>query len=1046
MKKYIFINIILSLIVIFFFVEICFANNLIINGVDNYISFQDDGNNENDNEEQETNTNNNNNENSNENEEKQNNGEEINIYGNDNSEDEYDKQDTYPAGKEASAYSLKQIKSKHFIIVYPEGWYDIAEKCGVIAENAYIEVTNEVGYAPKGRIHLIIDPFEETANGYAIPPLKIIRIYLNKPDLTSTIDMYLDEWLDKLITHELLHIVHLGSDNTFKSDNMLMPIPNFLVEGYAVYVETKLTPGGRLGSSLGDMFMRAIVKSNHFPGIDEAATRASAVSTWPYGNISYVVGSYFFKFLEETYGEEAIRYFNKLNHKNFIMPWVELNSRKAFGGKNLTQLWDNFKEWSIEKFLPQIETIEKDETKTYYTGNIGYVQTSIATNKASDSIFYREYDPDYLPALLSYNEKKGSRKKLEMAFYSGDFNLSKNGEYLIYSLKKNNTFYTHLISDLYLYDVSKRKSKRITHGEWASNGDLSPDKTQFVYVENNIGGTKIVLRDYDGKNKKIIIDGGIDIQYIHPKYSNDGKWIVFIKVDNESNRTIMLYNTLSKQLKELITLTGISFSKAEWSEDDSHLILSADRSGVFNIYLLNIETKLMSRVSNLMTGAFNPIQKGDKIYFSCYTNHGYELRHISYTKALEYEKQSKEWTYYNTVKDEQEVETPFGTGEKGLRDVNATSGYEQKSASEIGFSAEKNYNFLSNLKSIIPIIYLEPSLFLSDNKMVIGLNLPLLDVTLRHTLDIGISVTVPFDGDNDYNDILSPFEIPGFNFFYTFDFYLEFDLGFSTQPMIYSDDDNKYFGRYYQIIAGAGFPFRGKHYDHYFIGLFSNITFYDKGDIDSYPIRLNVRLPFLITVSAFTPIRGFRPVSGFWWEFRPGFRMEFESGEYVFYMRNINKANIPLFLPDSVLSFRLAIGYADPPIDPMFSTNNNTFNLRSGPDTYLTGNRMFSFSIEASTRLFRLDRAIYPIPILFKGAYATVLFDVAGGIYSNLPDDILDAICLGTGVEIVFEFRVSDNLDLDITFYAYIDPLNFDFTDIDTYNLGFRMSMPLIIF
>lgn len=938
----------------------------------------------------------------------------------------------------ADPYSLNNIESEHFIIIYPEGWESEAKKTGIIAENAYIEVIDEVGYAPKGKIYIILKAYDEIANGSAMFILNTIRIYLNKPDFTSTIDTHLGDWLDKLITHELLHICHLGP-------NFLMGIlPNFLIEGYAVYVESKLTSGGRVGSAIGDMYMRTSILYDDFPTIDKAVAYSDVITEWPLGGINYVFGGYFFQYLFETYGKEALQNFNKMNKENFPLPYWELNSIKAFGGKNFTQLWHNFKVWAEEKFTMQLEIINSEETKTGYSTNIGYSQTSIASSSGTDLIYFREYDPDSLPKLNSYNHENSEIKESQKLFLAKDFSLSKDGNLLVYNLKKSTSFYTHYLGDIYLYNLEKNSKKRLTYNKWASNPSISPDNDTIVYSKSNLGGSAIVLIDInsDGEvisDENIIIDGEREIEYKHPVFSNSGKYIAFIKADNECNRSIMIYDIEEKQIKEAISLKGIILSKISWAEDDSHLILSTDRNGIFNIYLYNFETEFLTRVSNFKTGAFNPIQKGDRIYFSYFTNNGYELRYISYTKAIELENEGKSWNYYDMIKNVEALEEPFSTGEIGLRDINSPSGYENDYPDNVSFTSESSYNPFLHLK----FFYLLPDILLLDDGFRMDLITKFTDVNFRHSIIANFSFTFPYTAELTYFNGL------GFSLTYKFDWYIIPKITFSTYPLLYSTATESYIGRTYSILFNIDLPLRGLFYDSYLIGLHNKLEYSDKSDIGGFNTILYIDIPLLMSAGRFITIRGFKPVSGFLMYFTPSFNIEFNTGKYVFSLINLYEINFPLFLPDGVTTLSLAIGYADPPTEGGFFITNDTFKLRSGAGNYVTGNKIISFSIDNSFRLCRIEKGLYPIPITLIGSYINLLFDVTGAIYGSIPENLSDVFKFGTGLELTIEFGIIDLFIIELTGFAYIDPINFDFnnpfSDPNTYNYGLRLGLNLPI-
>ncbi len=949
-------------------------------------------------------------------------------------QNEQSENDDYPAGSESDPFNLMEFQTDNFIFIYPKGWNDIAQKIARISENAHAEVTAEIGYAPDVKTHFIIQPYEETANGSALPYLNIINIYLQKPEFLSSIDSYLDGWLDFVITHEIVHNVHLGSGN------MYFPIPNFLIEGYAVYLESILTSGGRVDSAYGDMVMRTQILYDDFPSIDEASMTGNFIRSWPIGNISYIIGGYFFKYLYQIYGGDAVREFNRLNRDDFVIPWVEVNARKIFG-RNFNQLWDDFKSWAYNEFSPQINTINIEKTKTDFDSYIGYVQTDITSSTGSDMVYFRKYDPHYLPALYSKNYSDGNLDRVKRPFLSDDMNLSDDGSLIAYSLTKTDTYYYHRLNDIYIYDTETGRDERVTIGDWASNPDISPDNSQMVYSRANIGGSALLISDIDGSNPQVVIDGGIKTSYRHPVYSHDGKRIAFIKAEEESARSIMLYDMETEEIYKLVNLDGIKLSRPVWSEDDTHLILSTDRSGIFNIYLLNISTEKLTRVSNFSTGGLNPIQKGDKIYFSYYTNEGYELRHISYPEALQLEANAKTWQFYDRSEEQVKTETPFGRGQTGLRDSEALSGYEDLYPETINITGESNFIPFLHFKNIIPIIHFIPTISITDDGILTDISTIFYDVTFRRILTLGVNLTIPAD----LGYVTIP-ELLGGYVTLSLDLPVDIDFALSTNPIIYTEEDEDHIGRTYRLGLGIALPWRGLDYDSYSIGISTLTVMNHEYSTDGFVGYFKVSVPFRMSRSRFNTIMGFRPVSGFYTRLTPSLNIEFETGNIIYSAVNVNELNLPMFLPDSVTTLRLSLGYADPPpARPYFKTG-GSFKLRSGRDVVVEGNKIASFSIDSASRLFRIDRGIYPIPLIFQGSYINFTFDMAMGFEGNIPKDFFNYIYYGTGVELVFEFAMLDSMEFDLTAYLYIDPFNFDPMDAESYNFGIIIDIPLLEF
>ena len=122
-----------------------------------------------------------------------------------------------------------------------------------------------------------------------------------------------DDWYLELVTHEYTHILHTDHiegipalvnkilGKTFAPNQVQ---PHWLLEGLAVFEESARTSGGRLRSSMWNMWMRADVLENNVATLD---VFSNVPRRWPQGNIWYLYGSFFMQWIAETYGEQAIR-------------------------------------------------------------------------------------------------------------------------------------------------------------------------------------------------------------------------------------------------------------------------------------------------------------------------------------------------------------------------------------------------------------------------------------------------------------------------------------------------------------------------------------------------------------------------------------------------------------------------------------------------------------------------------------------------------------------------------------------------------------------
>ena len=102
--------------------------------------------------------------------------------------------------------------------------------------------------------------------------------------------------------------------------------PRWILEGLGVYMESSRTSAGRLRNSQWDMYMRADVLGDNIATLDQLA---NTVRRWPQGNLYYLYGSYFTKWIADTHGEESLRKM-AADYGKHIIPWgINRSIRRA---------------------------------------------------------------------------------------------------------------------------------------------------------------------------------------------------------------------------------------------------------------------------------------------------------------------------------------------------------------------------------------------------------------------------------------------------------------------------------------------------------------------------------------------------------------------------------------------------------------------------------------------------------------------------------------------------------------------------------------------
>lgn len=239
------------------------------------------------------------------------------------------------------------IENERIVVHFHSGLEAIAQRTAAYAQQFEVRLARWLGRPPRERTEIVLTDSSEYANGFAgVLPYSAIHLFVSAPDDMSELGDY-DDWLPSLLSHEETHIVH--TDNVSGLPALVSQIfgkqtapnqiqPRFLLEGMAVYNETKQSSGGRLRSTSYDMMLRADVVENRFAPLDQIC---GDPRRWPGGTMYYLYGAKFVEFLAETYGESLFGQVAS-DSGDDVIPFAVSRPFYRATGRTLEELYDGF--------------------------------------------------------------------------------------------------------------------------------------------------------------------------------------------------------------------------------------------------------------------------------------------------------------------------------------------------------------------------------------------------------------------------------------------------------------------------------------------------------------------------------------------------------------------------------------------------------------------------------------------------------------------------------------------------------------------------------
>jgi len=528
----------------------------------------------------------------------------------------------------------RTVQSEHFEVNYPEPLGLVARRVLSIAERAHEKLLPLLGHQPRKRVQIVLNDDVDTANGNATPlPYNVIRLFVSAPDDLSVLSDF-DDWLTILVTHEHTHILHL--DNIGGLPRIVNHIfgkiwaPNFLqprwiIEGIATYYETELTAGGRLRSSLYEMYMRMAVLENNILHFD---TLNNNTDYWPHGDIWYLYGSRFVKWLVDRYGEDIILEMAEWYGRRAI-PFSVNRMAKRLTGETFDTL---YKQWlqDLQKHYGAIDASVRAA---------GFVEGRRITFKGETVRGLRYEDDEHLLYFASDGRSDPQIRRLDLADDDRVERIVRSRGESYPTVHPNGDLYFESIDahevnvysyyDLFRYEPkSPWKRERITNGLRLRYPDISPDGQRLVYVRNAASTQSLWIADLAdiSGTQEVLVPSERFEQVYTPRFSPDGRKVAYSAWRKGGYRDVHVIDLETGQITKVTHDRALDTGPA-WSPDGSLLYFSSDRTGIANIYAWAPATGRTRQVTNLVSGAYTPAPSpdGTTLAYIGYTSRGFDI-------------------------------------------------------------------------------------------------------------------------------------------------------------------------------------------------------------------------------------------------------------------------------------------------------------------------------------------------------------------------------------------------------------------------------------
>jgi Tol biopolymer transport system component len=577
-----------------------------------------------------------------------------------------------PAGAQLAPRPWLQwrtTETEHFVFHYPVEYRDWTLALARRVEGVRAQVTGLVGFAPERRVHVVVDDPANEANGYAFTPLDAPTIVLwpTPPDPREEIGNA-RVWQELLVTHEYAHIAHLTrpSRNRFRrllwslSPVPLGPIalksPRWVLEGYATYVEGRVTGSGRPNNAWRAALLRQFALEGRLPSYGQLNATGGG---WEAGSFAYLAGSAYLEWLARREGDSSLvalwRRLTAVTNRSFEQAFAGV-----YGGSP-ADLYGRFEAeltgeaLAVERALRArgivegtlVQRLMRDTGDPAVSPDGRYVAVAIRHRDApSELVVWKSADePDTTAArrreaLLKRDPQDvpdrsfippPKRAVITLVAPAGAPYESPrwlaDGKHLLVT-RATPTGDGTLRHDLYLWNAEDGDLRRLTRGAALRNADPSPDGRWAAAVRCAHGWCDLVRVDLATSAVRVLRPGSVNRNYYRPRVSRTSGEIVVAEQQNDRWR-IALVSPETGALRYADPDDGVTRYDASFARDGRTIIVTSEAGGIANLERLDSLGAAPVRLTRVTGAAVAAdVAPDGAIWFLSLHGRGYDVRRL----------------------------------------------------------------------------------------------------------------------------------------------------------------------------------------------------------------------------------------------------------------------------------------------------------------------------------------------------------------------------------------------------------------------------------
>lgn len=559
-------------------------------------------------------------------------------------------------------------ETEHFVFHYPSEYRTWTLSLAERIEGVRDQVQRLVGYAPPKRVHVVVDDPANVSNGYAFTPLDAPTIVLwpKPPDPREEIGNA-RVWQELLVTHEYAHVAHLSrpSRNRFRrllwslSPVPLGPIatkaPRWVIEGYATYVEGRITGSGRPNNAWRAAIIRQFALDGRMPAYGQLSATGGG---WETASFAYLVGSAYLEWLARRHGDSSVvalwRRMTAVTDRSFEAAFTGVYGAppdELYGRFSAEVTGDAL---ALERALRRtglaegtlVQRLQRNTGDPAVSPDGQYVALTVRRQDApSRLVVWRtadepdtaaqrrriallRRDPEDVPDRSPYPPPKKEVIALiatDGAPYETPRWLADNKHLLV--TRSTPLSDGTLRPDLYLWSAENGDLRRLTHGAALRDADPSADGRWAAAVRCAHGWCDLVRVDLTTGSVRVLRSGSVARNYYRPRVSHTTDEIVVAEQSNDRWR-IARVSPESGELRYADPDDGVTRYDATFAPDGREIVVTSEATGIANLERLDAAGRATPLTSVTGAAVAADVAPDGVVWYLALHARGYDLRRL----------------------------------------------------------------------------------------------------------------------------------------------------------------------------------------------------------------------------------------------------------------------------------------------------------------------------------------------------------------------------------------------------------------------------------